>query len=102
MSFVIARSAIAPVFAQPSLRAEQSSQLVLGETGLVEESLGEWRRIRCDHDGYQGWVHAGYVVETDSVAADRWRRDAGGWGPRAPPGGAGHPGGRPPPAPAAP
>jgi gamma-D-glutamyl-L-lysine dipeptidyl-peptidase len=79
MSFVIARSAISPVFAQPSLRAEQLSQLVLGETGLVEESSGEWRRIRCDHDGYQGWVHAGYVVETDGVSADRWRRDASGW-----------------------
>jgi hypothetical protein len=79
MPSVIARSAITPVFAQPSLRAEQVSQLVLGETGLVEESSGEWRRIRCDHDGYQGWVHAGYVVETDGVAADRWRRDASGW-----------------------
>jgi gamma-D-glutamyl-L-lysine dipeptidyl-peptidase len=79
MSSVIARSAITPIFAQPSLRAEQVSQLVLGETGLVEESSGEWRRIRCDHDGYQGWVHAGYVVETDGVIADRWRRDAGGW-----------------------
>lgn len=79
MSSVIARSAITPVFAQPSLRAEQVSQLVLGESGLVEESSGEWRRIRCDHDGYQGWVHAGYLVETDVVAADRWRRDADGW-----------------------
>ncbi len=79
MSFVIARSAIAPVFAQPSLRAEQVSQLVLGETGRVEESSGEWRLIRGDFDGYPGWVHAGYLVETDGVAADRWRRDAGGW-----------------------
>jgi len=79
MSSVIARSAIAPLYSQPSLRAEQASQLVLGETGLVEESIGEWRRIRCDHDGYQGWVHAGYLVETDGVTADRWRRDAGGW-----------------------
>ena len=79
MPSVIARSAITPVFAQPSVRAEQVSQLVLGETGLVEESSGEWRRIRCDHDGYQGWVHAGYLIETDEVTADRWRRDAGGW-----------------------
>jgi cell wall-associated NlpC family hydrolase len=79
MSSVIARAAITPLFSQPSLRAEQASQLVLGETGSVEESVGEWRRIRCDHDGYRGWVHTGYMVETDSVAADRWRRDAGGW-----------------------
>ncbi len=63
MSSVIARAAITPVFSQPSLRAEQVSQLVLGETGLVEEASGEWRRIRCDQDGYQGWVHAGYVVD---------------------------------------
>jgi hypothetical protein len=79
MSSVIVRSAIAPLFAQPSLRAEQVSQLVLGETGRVEESSGEWRRIQGDHDGYPGWVHTGYVVETDPVEADRWRRDAGGW-----------------------
>lgn len=79
MHSVIARSAITPILAQPSLRAEQMSQLVLGEIGHVEESSGEWRRIRCDHDGYRGWVHSGYVVETDGVTADRWRRDAGGW-----------------------
>jgi gamma-D-glutamyl-L-lysine dipeptidyl-peptidase len=79
MTTVIIRAAIAPLFAQPSLRAEQVSQLVLGETGGVEEASGEWRRITGDHDGYQGWMHTGYLVETDPVAADRWRRDAGGW-----------------------
>ncbi len=79
MPSVIARSAITPVFAQPSVRAEQVSQLVLGETGAVQEVSGEWRRIHCDHDGYPGWVHCGYLVEADDVAAERWRRDAGGW-----------------------
>jgi cell wall-associated NlpC family hydrolase len=79
MSAVIARAAITPVFAQPSLRAEQVSQLVLGETGVVDESSGEWRRITCDYDGYRGWVHTGYLVEVDRMSADRWRRDAGGW-----------------------
>lgn len=76
---VIARSAIVPVHAQPGLRAEQVSQLLLGETGRVEERAGEWRRIVADFDGYGGWVHAGYVVETDDAAADRWRAEAGGW-----------------------
>jgi hypothetical protein len=79
MPSVIARSSVTPVFVQPSLRAEQVSQLVLGETGSVEEVSGEWRRIHCDHDGYPGWVHSGYLVEADDVAADRWRRAAGGW-----------------------
>jgi hypothetical protein len=79
LSHCIVRSAIAPLFSEPSLRSEQVSQLVLGETASVEETAAEWRRVRGDHDGYRGWVHAGYVVETDPVASDRWRREALGW-----------------------
>jgi hypothetical protein len=76
---VIARSAIVPLYAQPSLRAEQVSQLLLGETGRVEERSDSWRRITVELDGYHGWVHAGYLVETDDAAADRWREEAGMW-----------------------
>jgi hypothetical protein len=76
---VIARSAVVPLFAQPSLRSEQVSQLVLGETGRVEERSGEWRRITVDLDRYQGWVHAGYCVEASEDMTDRWRDEAGGW-----------------------
>ena len=38
MTAVIARAAIVPVFAQPTLRSEQASQLVLGETATVLEA----------------------------------------------------------------
>ena len=76
---VIARSAIVPLFARPSLQAEQVSQLVLGETGRVEERAGEWRRVTGDLDGYQGWAHTGYLVETDEETAERWRDAARSW-----------------------
>ncbi|HEU4953870.1 MAG TPA: C40 family peptidase [Gemmatimonadales bacterium] len=76
---VIARSAVVPLFAQPSFRSEQVSQLVLGETGWIDERAGQWRRLRVDLDGYQGWVHEGYCVETEDEIADRWRQDAGMW-----------------------
>jgi gamma-D-glutamyl-L-lysine dipeptidyl-peptidase len=76
---IIARSAVVPLFAQPSLRSEQVSQLVLGETGRVVERAGDWRRIEVDLDGYQGWVHAGYGLEVGDEAAERWRDEAGGW-----------------------
>lgn len=79
MSAVIARSAIVPLFAQPSLRAEQMSQLVLGETARVTQRADSWRRIRADLDGYEGWIHAGYAVEVTEPEADRWRAEADGW-----------------------
>jgi cell wall-associated NlpC family hydrolase len=79
LTHIIARSAVVPLYVQPSLRSEQVSQLVLGETGRVEERAGEWRRIRVDLDGYGGWVHAGYCVEAEDGAAGRWREEAGAW-----------------------
>ena len=79
MASIIAQAAVVPLYAQPTLRAEQVSQLVLGETGLVLEASAEWRRIRTDFDGYEGWVHGGYLLEVADADADAWRRDAVGW-----------------------
>jgi gamma-D-glutamyl-L-lysine dipeptidyl-peptidase len=78
-SHVVARAPVMPLLAEASLRAEQVSQLVLGETALVVETSGEWRRVRCDLDGYEGWAHLGYLVELDDSAAAAWRAEAAGW-----------------------
>lgn len=79
MSAVIARSAVAPLHAEPSLRSEQVTQLVLGETATVLATDGLWHRVRLSGDGYEGWLHRGYAVECDDEAAARWRAEATGW-----------------------
>ena len=76
---VIARAPLAPLCAQPSLRSEQVSQLVLGEAAELLESSGDWRRVRASSDGYQGWIHRGYLAEVERSELDFWRRDASGW-----------------------
>jgi hypothetical protein len=79
MTAAIARAAIAPLLREPTLRSEQVSQLVMGETARVEESRGEWRRVVGDQDGYGGWMHAGYLLEVEHGAVGRWREEARGW-----------------------
>lgn len=76
---LIGRAGVAPVFREPSLRAEQVTQFVLGETARVVESQGEWRRVRLDRDRYEGWMHQGYALETDHEIARGWRESAAGW-----------------------
>ncbi|MEO7985200.1 MAG: C40 family peptidase [Gemmatimonadales bacterium] len=75
----IARATIAPLLAQPTLRAEQVSQLVLGETAHVFAAEGEWRRVRTHLDGYEGWMNAGYAIEVGADEAEAWRSEAEGW-----------------------
>ena len=76
---LIGRAGVAPVNREPTLRSEQVTQLVLGETARLLESRGEWRRARLDGDGYEGWIHAGYLVERDETTVEQWRQRAGGW-----------------------
>jgi gamma-D-glutamyl-L-lysine dipeptidyl-peptidase len=79
MPSAIGRSPVAPVLAAPEVRAEQVTQLVLGETASIVEHTGEWRRVRIHADGYHGWIHAGFLVEVDDRAAEDWRSRALGW-----------------------
>ena len=79
MPSVIARSAVAPVLSGPVVRAEQVTQLVLGESAAVLERTGDWLRVCTHADGYDGWIHAGYLREVEDSAADQWRARASGW-----------------------
>jgi gamma-D-glutamyl-L-lysine dipeptidyl-peptidase len=79
MPAAIARAAIAPVLAEPRVRAEQVTQLVLGETAAVVDRTGDWRRV-CTHvDGYDGWINAGYLSELDDQMVEDWRSRATAW-----------------------
>jgi gamma-D-glutamyl-L-lysine dipeptidyl-peptidase len=79
MPAAISRAAVAPVLSQPRVRAEQVTQLIMGEAALVVDTSGEWRRVCTHGDDYDGWVHAGYLSEMDDAAAGEWRARATGW-----------------------
>ncbi|MBR6991745.1 MAG: C40 family peptidase [Bacteroidales bacterium] len=45
-----------PMRKEPSDRSEMVNQLLLGDTFEVLERQQKWSRIRCDYDGYEGWI----------------------------------------------
>ena len=74
---VVGVAPVTPLLAAPGVRHEQVSLLVLGETATLLASEGDWRRIRCTMDGYEGWAHRGYLKELEAAALERW--NPGGW-----------------------
>jgi len=74
---VLAAVAAAPVLAQPSLRAEQVTQLVLGEGATVMDARDGFQRVRTTLDGVEGWIHAGYLLAVDRNRHDAWLATAG-------------------------
>jgi cell wall-associated NlpC family hydrolase len=76
---VIAASAIAPLLADAGVRAEQVTQLVLGETAGILECRDEWLRVRTVAEAYEGWVHQGYVLQVGKAREREWREAATAW-----------------------
>ena len=79
LTAIVALAAVTPLLAEPSLRTEQVSQLVVGDTAVVLERKAEWRRVRLDRDAYEGWIHRGYVREWTRRESDAWNDRARAW-----------------------
>ncbi|MES1259196.1 MAG: SH3 domain-containing C40 family peptidase [Gemmatimonadota bacterium] len=72
MTGILVTASVAPLQAEPSLRSEQASQLVLGEGAEVLESLGDMLRVRTLLDGYTGWIATGYVTRLPIAEVEGW------------------------------
>ncbi len=59
---ITARSAIAPVLAEPNVLSTQISQILHGHDAGVLERKNDWMRVR-GADRYEGWVHEAYFTE---------------------------------------
>jgi hypothetical protein len=49
-------NSIVPLRHSPDDRSEMETQLLFGETFRILEKRNQWRKIRNDFDGYEGWI----------------------------------------------
>lgn len=68
---------VAPLHAEPRASSEQVSQSVEGHLATILEVRDGWRRVRLG-DGYEGWMHEGYLharaLTAEEISA--WRAAA--------------------------
>jgi hypothetical protein len=57
------RAAVCPLHHEPRVASMQVSQALRGHPLAVLEVRGDWRQVR-GLDGYDGWVHRGYLDES--------------------------------------
>ena len=54
--------------AEGSDRSEMVNQLLQGDTVEVLDRQGKWSHVRCEYDGYEGWVDNKQYVPFESAA----------------------------------
>jgi gamma-D-glutamyl-L-lysine dipeptidyl-peptidase len=74
---VLVRAPVAPLHAEPRASSEQVSQSVAGHLATILEVRDGWRRVRLG-DGYEGWMHEGYLERRALSAeeSDAWSAQA--------------------------
>lgn len=62
MQFVAVIVPAAPLRAEPSHRSEMISQLLFGEKAVILDKKGDFLRIKCLLDSYEGWIQSSQTV----------------------------------------
>ena len=65
MKYVVCTVAVAPLRNENAHRSEMVSQLLLGEFAELLDISGDFVKIRCLYDGYEGWCQKAQLQETD-------------------------------------
>ena len=69
MQHVVSIAAVCPVRADASHKSEMVSQLLLGEAAEVLDDKGDFIKIRCRYDGYEGWCAKSQLAALNNIEA---------------------------------
>lgn len=75
MTGVLVTAALAPILGSPDLRAELTSQALLGHALQVLVERGSYLHVRGE-DEHEGWVHRGYVAAGPEEWMAEWQDEA--------------------------
>ncbi len=76
--FAVCQLSVVPVRANPSDTEEIVTQLLFGElVEILEASKAKknWCKIRCDYDGYEGWMDIRQLRRVGEMDADMYRQN---------------------------
>lgn len=62
MWLAICLLSVVPMRKEPSHRSEMVSQLLFGEYATVREEKDDFFLVRCEYDGYEGWVQSSQLT----------------------------------------
>jgi cell wall-associated NlpC family hydrolase len=69
----IIRAPVAPMHGEPRISSAMISQQLAGHRVDALAEDGEWARVRGT-DGYEGWIHAGFLAKAPATTARQSRR----------------------------
>jgi len=77
-NYIIVHTAVASIYSQPNFSSELITQALFWEGLTVHSTEGNWYKIK-QKDGYEGWIHSFYVVDSFVYDNNKLLQDKKNW-----------------------
>ncbi len=75
MGYVVSIVAVTPIRAEATHRSEMVSQLLFGEPAEVLDTEGDFFKIKCVYDGYEGWCQRTQLMNISEDQMATYHKD---------------------------
>ena len=77
-NYIIVHTAIASIYSHPNFSSELVTQALFWERLTVYSTLGNWYKIK-QRDGYEGWIHSFYIMDSSVYDNNKLLQDKKNW-----------------------
>ncbi len=77
-NYIIVHTAVASIYSHPNFSSELITQALFWEGLTVHSTQGNWYKVK-QRDGYEGWIHSFYVVDSSVYDNNKLLQDKKNW-----------------------
>ena len=77
-NYIIVHTAIASIYSHPNFSSELITQALFWEELTVHSMEGNWYKVK-QRDGYEGWIHSFYVMDSSVYDNNKLLQDKKNW-----------------------
>ena len=77
-NYIIVHTSVASIYSYPSFSSELITQALFWEGLTVHSTQRDWYKVR-QRDGYEGWIHSFYVVDSSIYDNNKLLQDKKNW-----------------------
>ena len=77
-NYIIVNTAVASIYNHPDFSSELITQALIWEELIIQDKKDDWYKVK-QRDGYMGWIHSFYVVDSFTYDNNNLLQDLKNW-----------------------
>ena len=77
-NYIIVNASVASIYSHPNFSSELITQALIWEELIIRDKKDNWYQVK-QRDGYKGWIHSFYVLDSSIYDNNKLLQDKKNW-----------------------